>query len=55
VSQNLKRIPLVLDQEPDDTGTLLDPDRYLPPGHKMVADALNVSEIRFFALKCLLS
>jgi tetratricopeptide (TPR) repeat protein len=44
VSQNLKRIPLVLDQEPDDTGTLLDPDRYLPPGHKMVADALNFQE-----------
>ena len=43
LSQNLKKIPLVLDQEPADSGAMLDPDRYLPPSHKMVADALKVS------------
>ncbi len=42
LSQNLEKIPLVLDQEPADSGTMLDPDRYLPPVHKMVADALKV-------------
>jgi len=44
LSQNLEKIPLVLDQEPSEDGTLLDPDRYLPPSHKMVADALKFQE-----------
>lgn len=44
LSQNLKKIPLVLDQEPADSGAMLDPDRYLPPSHKMVADALKFEE-----------
>ena len=42
LSQNLEKIPLVLDEEPIEDGTMLDPDRYLPPSHKMVADALKV-------------
>jgi len=48
LSQNLEKIPLVLDQEPSEDGTLLDPDRYLPPSHKMVADALKVCNILLF-------
>lgn len=42
LSQHLEKIPLLLDQEPNDNGTMLDPERYLPPSHKMVADALKV-------------
>lgn len=44
LSQHLEKIPLILDEEPADSGTLLDPDRYLPPSHKMVADALKYEE-----------
>ena len=51
VSQNLEKIPLVLDQEPSEDGTLLDPDRYLPPSHKMVADALKVCTFCLFLIK----
>lgn len=45
LSQNLEKVPLVLDQEPAEDGTMLDPDRYLPPSHRMLADALKVSYI----------
>ena len=44
VSQHLEKIPLVLDSDTTEDGTLLDPDRYLPPSHKMVADALKHQE-----------
>lgn len=52
LSQNLENIPLVLDQEPSEDGTLLDPDRYLPPSHKMVADALKVCAVVLFHVLC---
>jgi hypothetical protein len=45
---------LVLDQEPSEDGTLLDPDRYLPPSHKMVADALKVCTFCSFLIEALL-
>ena len=47
LSQNLEKIPLLLDQEPIEDGTMLDPDRYLPPSHRMLADALKVSLLQY--------
>lgn len=44
LSQNLEKVPLLLDQEPIEDGTMLDPDRYLPPSHRMLADALKFQE-----------
>lgn len=44
LSQNLEKVPLVLDQEATEDGTMLDPDRYLPPSHRMLADALKFQE-----------
>ncbi len=52
LSQNLEKVPLVLDQEPNDR-KILNPKFYFPPSHKMVADGLKVrtverSSIDFF-------
>ncbi len=41
VSQNLDRVPLVLDHEANNRD-ILDPKFYFPTSHKMVADALKV-------------
>lgn len=41
VSQNLDRVPLVLDHDANNRD-ILDPKFYFPPSHKMVADALKV-------------
>jgi len=43
VSQNLDRVPLVLDHEANNRD-ILDPKFYFPPSHKMVADALKFQE-----------
>lgn len=43
ISQNLEKVPLVLDQEPNER-KILNPKFYFPPSHKMVADGLKFQE-----------